>query len=73
MQQEIKKLKEEINKHEQDGSHASSWNRTRHDSTDSIDEHEELKKLKNEIIRLQTECHHWKTLSSSQVGIKENI
>lgn len=67
------KLKEEIDGHKHDGSHTSSWNRTRHDSTDSIDEHEEIKNLRNEIVKLQTECHHWKTLSSSQVRITATI
>ncbi|KAK3749493.1 hypothetical protein QZH41_013466 [Actinostola sp. cb2023] len=41
---------------------------SRYDSTDSIGEHEELKQLRHEIVRLQTECHHWKTLSSSEAS-----
>lgn len=67
LQQEIKQLKKQLNTESHGGHEGSELNRSRHDSTDSIDDQDEIKKLKSDIVRLQTECHHWKTLSSSQV------
>ncbi|XP_048586142.1 thyroid receptor-interacting protein 11-like isoform X2 [Nematostella vectensis] len=62
-EQEIIELKAELHKRDD---LEPAGQRHRHDSGESFEEHEEIKSLKNEIVRLQTECHHWKSMSSNQ-------
>lgn len=60
-EQELIKLRESSRFHEQ---HDHSFGqRERHDSADSIDEPLETKRLHNEILKLQAECQHWKSVA----------
>ena len=67
-QQELIKLRELTRFHEDHGH--SFGGRERHDSTDSIEDSIETKRLQSEISKLQAECQHWKSIANGVVSEK---
>lgn len=65
-QQELIKLRESSRFLEEHGH--GFGQRERLDSTGSIDEPTETKRLQNEIIKLQAECQRWKSISERAVS-----
>ena len=68
-QQELIKLRE-LSRFQEEHGH-SFGRRERHDSTDSIEDSMEIKRLRSEISKLQTECQHWKSLANGVVSRKQ--
>ena len=67
-QQELIKLRELSRFHEEHGQ--SFGRRERLDSTDSIEDSMETKRLCSEIARLQADCQHWKSIANGVVSEK---
>lgn len=67
-QQELIKLRELSRFQEEHGQ--SFGRRERHDSTDSIEDSMEIKRLRSEISNLQAECQHWKSIANGLVSRK---
>ena len=66
-QQELVKLRELSRSQEE---HAHSFGRReRHDSSESIEDSLEAKRLRSEISKLQAECQHWKSIAHGAVSI----
>ena len=66
-QQELVKLRELSRSQEE---HAHSFGRReRHDSSESIEDSLEAKRLRSEISKLQAECQHWKSIAHGTVSI----
>lgn len=66
-QQELIKLRELSRFHEEQDH--SFGRRERHDSTDSIEDSMETKRLRSDISKLQAECQHWKSVAHGAVSI----
>ncbi|XP_078351275.1 uncharacterized protein LOC144636014 isoform X2 [Oculina patagonica] len=69
-EQELIKLRELSRFHEEHGH--SFGRRERHDSTDSIEDSMETKRLRSEITKLQAECEHWKSIANG-LGNHDNL
>ena len=67
-QQELIKLRELSRLQEEHGHNFGR--RERHDSTDSIEDSMEIKRLRSEISKLQAECQHWKSIANGVVSRK---
>lgn len=67
-QQELIKLRE-LSRFQEEHGH-SFGRRERHDSTDSIEDSMEIKRLRSEISKLQVECQHWKSIANGVVSRK---
>lgn len=67
-QRELIQLRELSRFHEVEGH--SFGGRERHDSTDSIEDSIETKRLRSEITKLQAECEHWKSVAHGAVSWK---
>ena len=67
-QEELIKLRELRGFHEENGHNLGG--RERHDSTDSIEDSMETKRLHSEISKLQAECQHWKSIANGVVSGK---
>ena len=67
-QQELIKLRE-LSRFQEEHGH-SFGRRERHDSTDSIEDSMEIKRLRSEISKLQAECQHWKSIANGLVSSK---
>lgn len=61
-EEELIKLRELRRFHEENGHNLGG--RERHDSTDSIEDSMETKRLHSEISKLQAECQHWKSIAN---------
>lgn len=61
-EEELIKLRELRRFHEENGHNLGD--RERHDSTDSIEDSMETKRLHSEISKLQAECQHWKSIAN---------
>lgn len=61
-EEELIKLRELRRFHEENGHNLGD--RERHDSTDSIEDSMETKRLHSEISKLQAECQHWKSIAT---------
>ena len=70
-QQELIKLRELSRFQEEHGQ--SFGRRERHDSTDSIEDSMEIKRLRSEISKLQAECQHWKSIANGLVSSKAKL
>ena len=70
-QQELIKLRELSRFHEEQD--PSFGRRERNDSTDSIEDTLETKRLRSEITKLQAECEHWKSVANGLVSSKMNM
>lgn len=70
-QQELLNLRELSRFHEEHGH--SFGRRERNDSTDSIEDSIETKRLCSEIAKLQAECEHWKSVANGLVSSKMNM
>jgi len=69
-QQELIKLRE-LSRFQEEHGH-SFGRRERHDSTDSIEDSMEIKRLRSEISKLQAECEHWKSIANGVVSRKSS-
>ncbi|KAJ7373403.1 Thyroid receptor-interacting protein 11 [Desmophyllum pertusum] len=69
-EQELIKLRELSRFHEEHGQ--SFGRRERLDSTDSIEDSMETKRLCSEIARLQADCQHWKSIANG-VGNQDKL
>ena len=59
----------ELSRFQEEHGH-SFGRRERHDSTDSIEDSMEIKRLRSEISKLQAECQHWKSIANGVVSRK---
>lgn len=66
-QQELVKLRE-LSRSQEEHFH-SFGRRERHDSSESIEDSLEAKRLRSEISKLQAECQHWKSIAHGAVSI----